>query len=228
MPPPPPLQTARRPGGGASPVLWILLILGLFILVLSLFLNLVLGLSLATGSLTRSRGNLVENHIQGSSRDKILVINVNGLISSGETVLFFPAPNMVEHVKQRLDIAARSPRIKAVILRVDSPGGTVTASDEIFKAIEEFKKESRKPVVSLMGSVAASGGYYVSMACDHVVAHKATMTGSIGVIMQFLNYRGLSEKYGVKWETITPENAHLKSIGSGSRETETGEDPGTR
>jgi protease-4 len=168
--------------------------------------------------LPRHTGNLQGRRIQGTGRDKILVINVNGLISSGETVLIFPSPDMVEVVKSRLRIAEKDKNIKAVILKVDSPGGTVLASDEIFKEITAFKKKTGKPVISLMGSVAASGGYYISMACDRIVAHKATITGSIGVIMQFLNYKGLSDKYGLRWESITPENARLKDIGSPSKE----------
>jgi protease-4 len=218
FPPVPPAPLAPPRGSGASPLLWIGLIVSLVLLAGSVFMNVALLVAITVQGGPSGGANLVEKRIQGKGREKVLVVDVSGLISRGGAVLFFPAENVVEHVKQRLAVAERDERIRAVILRVDSPGGTVTASEEIFKAIAEFKKKTGKPVVSLMGDTAASGGYYVSMACDRVVAHEATLTGSIGVIMQVLNYKGLFDKYGLRWNTITPKDADLKSIGSGDRE----------
>jgi len=225
-PPRPPRGPGRTPPGrrpppgkGSSPVVWILVILGLFVLAVSILFNVVLlGVIVAQGFPGTGAGNMIEKRVQGKASDKVLLINVSGVISSGQTVLFLPSGDLVQHVKQRLRVAERNKAIKAVILKVDSPGGTVTASDEIFKAVEAFREKTGKPVISLMDSVAASGGYYVSMACDRVVAHRATLTGSIGVIMQFLNYKGLFEEHGLKWITITPENADLKDIGAADQE----------
>jgi protease-4 len=87
--------------------------------------------------------------------------------------------------------------VKAVILKVDSPGGEVMASDEINKALVKFQEDSGKPVVCSMGSLAASGGYYISAPCRWIVANDLTITGSIGVIMHGYNYRGLMDKVGV-------------------------------
>jgi protease-4 len=210
---PPPRSAPRR-----SPLVPILLVLGLLVLAFSVFINLVLLMVVASQSMGPSGGNLMEKRISGMGRDKIAVISVQGVISQGEAVLLFPTADMVETVRTQLEIAHNDDAVKAVILKVDSPGGTITASDLIFKEIVDFRKKSGKPVVVWMGSVAASGGYYISMAADTVVAHPTTMTGSIGVIMQLMNYKELTEKHGLKWETFVPANAKLKSIGSPSKE----------
>src|SRR4029077_17430498 len=97
----------------------------------------------------------------------------------------------------QLKIVGRDHAVKAVLLKVDSPGGEVMASDDISRAISEFQDKYQKPVVAAMGSLAASGGYYVSAPCQWIVANELTMTGSIGVIMSTFNYRGLLDKVGV-------------------------------
>jgi protease-4 len=139
------------------------------------------------------------------SRNKIAVITVDGIISSH--VGSGAGNNMVDVIKAQLDRAADDDRVKAVILRVDSPGGEVMASDEIYKAIEDFQTSDPvehdkpgykgKPVICSMGSLAASGGYYISAPCRWIVANELTLTGSIGVIMHGINYRGLMDKVGV-------------------------------
>ncbi len=142
---------------------------------------------------------IVPNHLQGPlTGPAVAVINVNGAIVSGESNDFdftgatsvAASGNIVRLIRQ----AARDSQVKAILLRVDSPGGSVIASDEIYYAL----KQSGKPVVVKMGSLAASGGYYISMAADHIVAHPDTLTGSIGVISEFTNIRGLYEKLGLE------------------------------
>ena len=130
----------------------------------------------------------------GDTTQRIQVIDINGIITS-----YGPA-NMVGEVKAQLDMAMADQRVKAVILRIDSPGGEVMASDEIARAIREFVNESSnvKPVIASMGGVAASGGYYVAAPCNYIFANKLTITGSIGVIMQSVNLRGLMDRVGVK------------------------------
>jgi len=105
-------------------------------------------------------------------------------------------------VKEELKRANEDDDVRAVVLRVDSPGGEVLASDDIAKAIQDFEEKSHKPVVVSMGSMAASGGYYVSAPCDWIVANELTITGSIGVIMHGFNYRGLLDKVGVRPEVF--------------------------
>jgi protease-4 len=127
--------------------------------------------------------------------NKIAIIPVEGIISGERGDGGF---SMVSVIKEQLKRARYDSDVKAVILKVDSPGGEVLASDDIANAIREFETKSAKPVVVSMGSLAASGGYYVSVPCDWIVANELTITGSIGVIMSGLNYRGLLDKVGVQ------------------------------
>ena len=146
---------------------------------------------------------------------KIVVVNVDGLITS--RVIDQGGYNMVDVIKSQLKRAEEDDRVRAVILKVDSPGGEVLASDEISRAISEFQTKGHgKPVVCSMGSLAASGGYYVSAPCRWIVANDLTITGSIGVIMSTWNYRGLMDKVGVRPETF--KSGKYKDMLSGSRE----------
>jgi protease IV len=104
----------------------------------------------------------------------------------------------VDYVKQQLERAAVDDDVKAVLLKVDSPGGEVLASDDIYNAIKYFQDDHHKPVIAVMTGMAASGGYYVAAPCRWIVAHELTITGSIGVIMQGFNFRGLMDKVGVQ------------------------------
>ena len=146
---------------------------------------------------------------------KIAVMEVEGIITG--RVIDQSGYNMVDLIKAQLKRAEEDSRVKAVILRVDSPGGEVLASDEISRAISDFQtKPHGKPVVCSMGSLAASGGYYVSAPCRWIVANDLTITGSIGVILSTWNYRGLMDKVGVRPETF--KSGKYKDMLSGSRE----------
>ena len=105
--------------------------------------------------------------------------------------------------------------IKAVVVRINSPGGGVAASQELFSEIRRFRKETGKPVVVSMESVAASGGYYAAVASDHIVANPGTITGSIGVIIQWMNYADLLE--WAKLRTVTLKTGALKDAGNPTR-----------
>jgi len=96
-----------------------------------------------------------------------------------------PEKSVVARVFERLERAAADPWVKAVILRLDTPGGEVTASDIVYHEVLRFKERTGRPVIGLMMSVAASGGYYIASACDAIIAHPSTLTGSIGVISIF-------------------------------------------
>jgi protease-4 len=129
-------------------------------------------------------------------------------------------------IQAQLDRARADKHVKAVILKVDSPGGEVLASDEIYKAIRDFETDDAdvhgkadgkgKPVICSMGSLAASGGYYISSGCRWIVANDLTITGSIGVIMHGYNYRGLMDKIGVA--PMTFKSGKFKDMLSGDRE----------
>jgi protease-4 len=152
-----------------------------------------------------------------SAASKIAVIEVNGIITSRS--LDQGGYNMVDVVKAQLKRAEEDDKVKAVILKVDSPGGEVLASDEISRAIADFQAKSHgKPVVCSMGNLAASGGYYISAPCRWIVANDLTITGSIGVILSTWNYRGLMNKVGLVPETF--KSGKYKDMLSGSREPE--------
>ena len=150
-----------------------------------------------------------------SSGNKIVVIDVDGMITS--RAMDQSGYNMIDVIKAQLRRAEEDDRVKVVILKVDSPGGEVLASDEISRAIGDFQKKPRgKAVVCSMGNLAASGGYYISAPCRWIVANDLTITGSIGVIMSTWNYRGLMDKVGVRPETF--KSGEYKDMLSGSRE----------
>jgi len=141
--------------------------------------------------------------LPGPEKDKVLVIDVDGVLSSSANAgLFAREKNAISRIYLRLQRAAEDPAVKAVILRLDTPGGEVTASDIIYHEILAFKEKTRKPVVGLMMGVAASGGYYIASACDVILAHPTSLTGSIGVISIFPNFGELMAKVGVKVNVI--------------------------
>jgi protease-4 len=136
--------------------------------------------------------------------DKIAVVDVKGVITQSSGV--------IEEIEQYL----ADEGVKAIILRVDSPGGGVGPSQEIYREIMRIKSNSKRKVVTSMGSVAASGGYYIACASDLIVANPGTITGSIGVIMQFSNFEELLKKIGIKGVVI--KSGEHKDIGSPFRE----------
>lgn len=158
----------------------------------------------AFASSTR-RINLREQTLYGSDRrNRILVVEVEGAIMKGSTGgLFTPPdmPDMIELITHSLERARDDKTVKAVLLRIDSPGGGVTASDEIYAAIREFR-ETKKPIYVSMGGLCASGGYYIAAPCDRIFAQPTTITGSIGVILSGLNYSEMLKKIGVRDVTV--------------------------
>jgi len=166
---------------------------------------------------TRSAGPQLHEVVVENNRSasKIAVVPIDGIITSMQDRAGF---NMVEVVKAQLKKAEDDEDVEAVLLKVDSPGGEVLASDEISGAIRKFQEDSGKPVVVSMGSLAASGGYYVSAPCQWIVANELTITGSIGVIMSTWNYRGLMSKVGIR--PFTYKSGKFKDMLSGSREPE--------
>lgn len=147
------------------------------------------------------------------ARDKIAVINVDGIISDETSQGGY---SMVELFKEQLLRAQTDKKVRAVMLKINSPGGEVLAADEMYKAIVEFQEKCRKPVIASMGSMAASGGYYISAPCRWIVANDLTITGSIGVIMSTWNYRGLMNKVGIRPYTF--KSGKFKDMLSGSKE----------
>jgi protease IV len=213
---PPPLTLPPRQ---SSSVIWkILTVVFLLLFVAAMVMNFTnLSRTVLTHShpaVDRSR-NLDEVSIFSTNSDnKIAVIEVDGVISSGEVDR--SGVDMVQFIKDQLDTAEHDTDVKAVILKVDSPGGEVLASDEINKAITKFQDNTHRPVVASMGTLAASGGYYISVPCRWIVANEMTITGSIGVIMHGYNYRELMDKIGI--HPMVFKSGRFKDMLSGDRE----------
>ena len=172
------------------------ILLGIFVLtgIFFLFLG---GISLLFSSIISqgSKGDLF------SKKDGVGVIELKGMIVTSEQVL------------SNLTSFRHNPNIKSIILRIESPGGAVGASQEIF---EEVKRTNEvKPVVASMGSMGASGGYYAALGAEKIMANPGTMTGSIGVIVKFPNLAGLFEKIGYKSEVI--KSGSMKDVGAPNR-----------
>ncbi|TVQ63508.1 MAG: signal peptide peptidase SppA [Phycisphaerales bacterium] len=139
----------------------------------------------------------------GPSSAKIALIDVRGLIFDAPTPgLIAFGPNPVDELVSRLQRAENDPRIRAVVLRINSPGGTVSGSDTMHREVRRFAKTSGKPVVACMGEVAASGGYYLALAADEIYAQPTTVTGSVGVIMQTFNFSDGMSRIGVSGRAV--------------------------
>ncbi len=159
-----------------------------------------------------SQGALQEEVVAGAGKNKVLLMDLSGVISSQEKDGFFSRPSLLAEFKEQLSLAAKDSAVKAVVVRVNSPGGTVTASDILYHELKSFKDKKQIPVVASIMDVGASGGYYVASAADAILAHPSTVTGSIGVIMLTVNARGLLEKVGVEASAVT--SGPRKDMGS--------------
>jgi len=134
----------------------------------------------------------------------IMLISVLSRIPVGERIAVLTIEGVILNplpIIKKIDRLSEDKSVKALVLRIDSPGGSVGASQEIYRAIERFK-ERGKPVVVSMGNIAASGGYYISAPADVIYANPGTITGSIGVIIQYIGYKELLSKIGIKAESI--------------------------
>jgi protease-4 len=154
---------------------------------------------------------------QGFGAPKIVIVEVEGMLMNMKSGgMLQPTENQVSRFTQELEKAARDPAVKAVVLRVNSPGGTVTASDIMYQTVKRFKEQTKKPVVASLQDVAASGAYYVSCASDRIIAHPTAVVGSIGVIFNTFNVAGTLDKIGAKTEAI--KSGPLKDMGSPFKE----------
>jgi len=213
--PPPPPRPSRR--GNAWMKIAIVLGILLVLSVLSNLRHLVHGVTIRAKSGRQAREHLEEVTFENNqSKNKIAVLDITGIISSEPWDR--STHSLVDLISDQLRLAGEDDSAKAVVLRVDSPGGEVLASDEIYRAIADFEKDYKKPVVASMGGLAASGGYYVSAPCRWIVANELTITGSIGVIMHSYNYRGLLNKVGVRPEVF--KSGKFKDMLSGEKDEE--------
>jgi protease-4 len=163
-------------------------------------------------------GPLVETVLEGEGRAKVLLLGIDGVIAEGVEPTRFgfeERESMVARVRAELEQARRDEDVRAVVLRIASPGGTATASEILYREIRRFKEERRVPVVAQLMGVATSGAYYAAMAADALFAHPTTVTGSIGVIFRGVNVSGLMGKLGIEDQTFTA--GEYKDAGSALR-----------
>ena len=156
---------------------------------------------------------LADDGVSSWGGAKIALIDVRGMIIDARSPgLLADGENPVAAFVESLNKAADDSKVKAVVLRINSPGGTVTASDVMYREVNYFKQRTGKPVVVLMGDIAASGGYYLACAGDEVIAHPTTVTGSIGVIIQTINFSDGMRRIGIHADAIT--SGPNKAVGS--------------
>ncbi|MDR0993397.1 MAG: signal peptide peptidase SppA [Verrucomicrobiota bacterium] len=196
---------------GGRKTLVALLVLSLLLLGISLKINLsAAGVLSAQTELNHSCGGgedefpqFMETHSYGSGSAKVVRMAFHGPISHRMESGLFHSTDPVEDLLRQIRAARQDSSVRAILLEVDSPGGEVTAADEIYHELTLFKEsEEDRCIVVLVHDMAASGGYYISLPADRIIAQPTAIIGSIGVIMQTLNIQGLSEKIGVTDTTI--------------------------
>ena len=154
-----------------------------------------------------------EQVLEGTGADKILLLGIDGLISEhAREGLLRTRPSTVQELAAQLKLARKDKAIKAVVLKIDSPGGTTTASDILYHELSAYKDETKVTLVAAMMGLAASGGYYVALPADHIAAHPTTITGSVGVIFLQPRVAGLMDKIGVGVDVS--KSGSLKDMGS--------------
>ena len=150
---------------------------------------------------------LEEVTIFGKGKDKILITNISGVISwedirDSRGFLSTSEPSIVSRIKEELEKASKDENVKAVIFKVSSPGGLVSASEAIYNEIKKFKEKKKVPIVAFISTLGVSGSYYVISPADVIIASPGSTVGSIGVYLMKLNVEKLSEKVGVEFEVI--------------------------
>jgi protease-4 len=209
----PPPQLPPRPVSGGSALGSLFRAALVLFLALSLGLNLLLILFLfKAGNLgEEGAGHVIQHYYSGDQEavDKVAVVKIDGVIMEGANAF----------AQQELDAAAMDPHVKAVVIRINSPGGSITASDDLHRRIKQLvdgthpqQKGGKKRVVVSMGAVAASGGYYIAMPAEYIFAERTCITGSIGVYAAFPNVEGLAEKVGFSMTVI--KKGEVKDSGS--------------
>jgi len=215
---PPPIPTAYRPERPRRRVWpWIVGVIvlcgvGLFALMIIGFFS-----AVATGmkegsSLSMKSGHFTETVIRQGGSDRIAHIDLEGIITASPER---GGASMVDDFRELMEAAVKDHKIKAIVVRINSPGGEVTASDRLHRIVQEADK--KKPVITYLDTIAASGGYYAACGSRWMIAHPTTFTGSIGVIMQSVKYGQLFDKMGVSMEVY--KSGALKDLLSGTRAT---------
>ncbi len=162
------------------------------------------GCAIVTIPLLPTTEEFKERVVEGHGNNKILLLDISGMISEEKRrrMGFHEEVSAVDELKEALQKAGKDKNLKGIILRINSPGGTVTASDIIHHELLAYKKRTGQRIMACLMDVGASGAYYVATAADEIVSHPTTITGSIGVVAMKFNVQGLMSKIGVEQETI--------------------------
>ena len=199
--PPPPMPWPPPPRRSIWGTLFVIVLM--IALIVSVGLNLLLLIGSAAG--TSASETRQVTLVKGEADQKIAVVAINGVISD----------TSAEQFRRLIHAVEQDAKVKALVLSIDSPGGAVTAADEMYHQVQRFKTiRPGVPVIVSMGSVAASGGYYLACAGDYLFAERSTLTGNIGVLMPRYNFSGLMNKWGVEETTLHATGADFKNAGS--------------
>ena len=149
----------------------------------------------------------------GPAAGKVALIDVDGTLANAQrSGLLSSGDNPVALFIEKLDRARGDAGVKAVVLRINSPGGSVASADAMYHALSQFKKDTGKPVIACMLDMAASGGYYLACGADGIMAQPSTVTGSIGVMWLSVNFSGTLEKIGA--QPMVVKSGQFKDMGS--------------
>jgi protease-4 len=174
------------------------------------------GCSLVTIDLQPKIRPLKEETVEGKGSNKILLLDLSGMLAEDVASFSLGAPPpkvpLLARVREELRKAEEDDRVRALVVRINSPGGTITASDILYHELLAFKTRKKIPVIAAIMDVGASGGYYAALAADVIVANPTTITGSIGVVMVTVNAQGLLEKIGVT--PLAIKSGPMKDAGS--------------
>jgi protease-4 len=191
------LKVVATTGGFKS---FVAFLAAMFIFLIVFLVGIIFGIS-GFAAATKDTGPVHTHVAHDGDSSTIAVLNVSGVIDDGNA----------SYAKQAIDAILEEDSVRAVVLRVNSPGGGVTASDEIWHNVQRLK-EADLPLVASYGGVAASGGYYISCNADHILAQQTTITGSIGVIANIMTFQNLLEMIGVKPVTLIAKDSPEKSV----------------
>ncbi len=180
-----------------------------------LTVGLIVGFLVLMGVLSARVVNKPDNAASLRGSSVVGVIEINGVLGGEAASLLATSAADSNRIMKAIRTAAKRPDIKAVVIRINSPGGTAVAAQEIGIELDKLQKTG-KPVVTSMGDVCASGGYWIACSSDYIVANGTTITGSIGAIMETSNLQGLYDKLGIRQEVF--KSGEHKDIGSSARE----------
>lgn len=205
---------AAPPAPARSTALWLKIVAGLYALSLVAAFAVLDKADAARKSAPKDMELSKLTSLSQKKKDAVAVIPLYGVITQGSSAHSWERGS--QQTAKRIRTLSEKKEVKAIVLDINSPGGSVGAVQEIYSAVLKAKASTKKPFIARFGEVSASGGYYVGAACDQIIAHQGTITGSIGVIFSVGNAEGLMKKVGYRSEAI--KSGKFKDIGSMTRE----------